>query len=110
MHYVRLLGECRELLHKVTLPRPEKELFIDIRSGKYLQDQVFEIGDALARECEQLLEKDGLPDAVGGPQAHGNSKSPKKAKRKRKVARTPDYSRRLQQATLVRGFQGIKST
>ena len=74
MHYVRLLGECRELLHKVTLPRPEKELFIDIRSGKYLQDQVFEIGDALARECEQLLEKDGLPDAVGGPQAHGNSK------------------------------------
>jgi len=66
MHYVRLLGECRELLreHKVTLPRPEKELLIDIRSGKYTQDQVFEIGDGLARECEQLLEKSDLPDAV----------------------------------------------
>jgi len=66
MHYVRLLGECRELLreHKVTLPRPEKELLIDIRSGKYTQDQVFEIGDGLARECERLLEKNDLPDAV----------------------------------------------
>jgi predicted nucleotidyltransferase len=66
MHYVRLLGECRELLreHKVTLPRPEKELLIDIRTGKYTQDQVFEIGDGLAGECEQLLEKSDLPDAV----------------------------------------------
>jgi uncharacterized protein len=66
MHYVRLLGECRELLreHKVTLPRPEKELLIDIRSGKYTQDQVFEIGDGLHRECEQLLEKSDLPDSV----------------------------------------------
>lgn len=66
MHYVRLLGECRELLreHKVTLPRPEKELLIDVRSGKYTQDQVFEIGDGLARECEQLLEKSDLLDAV----------------------------------------------
>jgi predicted nucleotidyltransferase len=66
MHYVRLLGECRELLfeHKVTLPRPEKELLIDIRSGKYTQDQVFEIGDGLTRECEQILEKSDLPDVV----------------------------------------------
>jgi predicted nucleotidyltransferase len=66
MHYVRLLGECRELLreHKVTLPRPEKELLIAIRSGKYTQDQVFEIGDDLTRECEELLEKSDLPDAV----------------------------------------------
>jgi len=66
MHYVRLLGECRELLreHKVTLPRPEKALLIDIRSGKYTQDQVFEIGDGLARECERLLETSDLPDTV----------------------------------------------
>lgn len=66
MHYVRLLGECRELLreHKVTLPRPEKELLIEIRTGKYTQDQVFEIGDDLARECERLLEQSDLPEAV----------------------------------------------
>lgn len=66
MHYIRLLGECRELLreHKVTLPRPEKELLIDIRTGKYSQDQVFELGDELTRECEQLLVSSDLPESV----------------------------------------------
>lgn len=66
MHYVRLLGECRELLreHKVTLPRPEKELLIDIRTGKYTQAQVFELGDDLAHDCEELLRKSDLPDTV----------------------------------------------
>lgn len=66
MHYVRLLGECREMLreHKVTLPRPEKELLIDIRTGKYTQNQVLEMGDDLAGECQQLLEKSDLPDTV----------------------------------------------
>jgi len=66
MHYVRLLGECRELLreHKLTLPRPERELLIAIRTGKYSQDEVFELGNELAHECEQLLEKSELPDNV----------------------------------------------
>jgi uncharacterized protein len=66
MHYVRLLGECRELLreHKVTLPRPEKELLIDIRTGKYTQDHVFEIGDEIAAECQELLEKSDLREDV----------------------------------------------
>jgi uncharacterized protein len=66
MHYVRLLGECRELLreHKVTLPRPEKELLIDIRTGKYKQEQVFKLGDELTRECEHLLRSSDLPDSV----------------------------------------------
>lgn len=61
-----MLGECRQLLreHKVTLPRPEKELLIAIRPGKYTQDQVFELGDDLARECQQLLENSDLPDGV----------------------------------------------
>ncbi len=66
MHYVRLLGECRELLRerKVTLPRPEKELLIDIRTGKYTQDQVFEMGDELTHDCERLLETSDLPETV----------------------------------------------
>src|SRR5882762_317536 len=66
MHYVRLLGECRELLreHRVTLPRPEKELLFAIRTGKYTQDQVFELGDDLTRECQQLLENSDLRDGV----------------------------------------------
>lgn len=66
MHYVRLLGDCRQLLpeHKVTLPRLEKELLIAIHTGKYTQDQVFELGDDLARECQQLLANTDLPDSV----------------------------------------------
>jgi uncharacterized protein len=66
MHYVRLLGECRELLreHRVTLPRPEKELLIAIRTGKYTQDQVFELGDDLTLECQRLLEDSDLRDGV----------------------------------------------
>ena len=66
MHYIRLLGECRELLreHKVTLPRPEKELLIEIRTGKYTQAQVFALGDDLTNECQQLLENSDLPDRV----------------------------------------------
>ena len=51
MHYVRLLYECRELLKEqnLTLPRPEPERshLIDIRSGKYTQDQVFQVGREL---------------------------------------------------------------
>lgn len=66
MHYIRLLGECRELLreHKVTLPRPEKALLIEIRTGKYTQEQVFKLGDDLTRECEELLEKSDLRETV----------------------------------------------
>jgi hypothetical protein len=48
----------------VTLPRPEKELLIAIRTGKYTQDQVFELGHDLTRECQQLLEDSDLPDGV----------------------------------------------
>ena len=66
MHYIRLLGECRELLreHKVTLPRPEKELLVGIRTGKYTQERVFELGDELTRECEELVEKSDLRETV----------------------------------------------
>ncbi len=66
MHYIRLLGECRELLreHKVTLPRPEKGLLIEIRTGKYTQEQVFKLGDDLTHECEGLLNQTDLPDTV----------------------------------------------
>ena len=65
MHYVRLLGDCVLLReHKVTLPCPEKELLIASRTGKYTQDRVFELGDDLTLECQQLMEDSELRDAV----------------------------------------------
>ena len=59
MRYVRLLGGCRELLreHRVTLPRPEKELLIAIPTGKYTRHQVSELGDdlTLANNCSRTV-------------------------------------------------------
>ena len=67
MHYIRLLYECRELLRQkyLTLPRPEPERthLIDIRSGKYTQDDVFAWGKDLTTECASLLATSNLPVA-----------------------------------------------
>lgn len=57
MHYIRLLYECRELLRDryITLPRPEKAHLIEIRTGKFTQDEVFAVGTELTKECDDLL-------------------------------------------------------
>jgi predicted nucleotidyltransferase len=64
MHYIRLLYECRELLRdrKLTLPRPERTQLIDIRLGKYAQEDVFALGRELKAECESLLAISKLPE------------------------------------------------
>lgn len=66
MHYIRLLYECRELLRDryLTLPRPEPERqhLIDIRTGKYTQDEVLTVGTRLQADCEALLAKCGFVD------------------------------------------------
>jgi uncharacterized protein len=65
MHYIRLLWECRELLmdKRLTLPLRERAHLIDIRTGKYSQDEVFGQGEQLAAECESLLKASKLPEA-----------------------------------------------
>ena len=64
MHYIRLLYECRELLRDkyLTLPRPEKDQLIAIRTGKYTQTEMFQMGADLMAECEALLAKSDLPE------------------------------------------------
>ncbi len=64
MHYLRLLFECRELLQDrhLTLPRPEKDLLIAVRSGKYTQTEVFAMGEDLRAEADALLDNSRLPD------------------------------------------------
>ena len=61
-----VVNERQVLLHehRVTLPGPEKELLIAIRTGKYTQHQVFELADDLTLECQQLLEDSDLRDGV----------------------------------------------
>jgi uncharacterized protein len=65
MHYIRLLFECRELLRDryLTLPRPEREQLIAIRTGKFTQDEMFSLGRQLKLECESLLAISKLPEA-----------------------------------------------
>jgi predicted nucleotidyltransferase len=65
MHYIRLLYECRELLRdrQLTLPRPERDHLIQIRTGKFTQEEMFALGAELKAECESLLAKTTLPEA-----------------------------------------------
>ena len=64
MHYVRLLYECKELLSKarLTLPLPQKDLLIKIRTGGYTESEVLAMGAALDEECRRLLAVTGLPE------------------------------------------------
>jgi len=66
MHYIRLLYECRELLRDryITLPRPEKAQLIDIRLGKFTQDEMFKLGAELTAECNSRLEASTLREVL----------------------------------------------
>jgi predicted nucleotidyltransferase len=64
MHMIRVMYECRELLTDrfITLPRPEKDVLIDLRTGKYTQDDAFRLYAELRAECDTLLDNSSLPD------------------------------------------------
>lgn len=66
MHYIRLLYECLELLRhcRLTLPLPQKDLLIQIRTGQVAQSEVLAMGEALNAECIKLLETSDLPESV----------------------------------------------
>lgn len=66
MHITRLLHEAKELMQegKITLPRPEKELLIDIRKGRYKLHELVEMNNQLEIEALAAKEKSGLADRV----------------------------------------------
>jgi len=67
MHVIRLLNEGIELMRSgtITLPRPEKELLITIRTGNYGSlDRVLSLANSLFRELEEAEAKSGLPEKV----------------------------------------------
>jgi predicted nucleotidyltransferase len=66
MHGLRLLYECIELmLHGcITLPRPEKELLIAVRTGEWTLEKVLDHVSELRREVELALAKSPLPEQV----------------------------------------------
>jgi len=65
MHVIRLLNEGIELMRSgtITLPRPEKELLITIRTGNYGSlDRVLNLANTLFFELEEAESKSGLPE------------------------------------------------
>lgn len=66
MHGLRLLYECLELMtHKViTLPRPEKDLLIEVRSGEWTLEQVLAHAKKLNAEIEVAISNSPLPENV----------------------------------------------
>lgn len=66
MHGLRLLYECLELMaHKrITLPRPEKELLIEVRSGEWTLERVLAHAKKLAKEVEEAVAGSPLPEKV----------------------------------------------
>jgi hypothetical protein len=66
MHGIRLLQECKEILYsgEITLPRPERDLLIRVRTGKYSLDKVLDMGNRLFAECEKAEKKSPLPPKI----------------------------------------------
>ena len=66
MHTLRLLNECKELLSEgtITLPRPERDFLIRVRTGKYSMDKVVGMAQKLFSECEAAAKSSPLPERV----------------------------------------------
>ena len=66
MHVIRLLHECQELVTtgKITLPRPERDLLIRVRTGKYSMDTVLSMAQRQFAECEEAARLSPLPEKI----------------------------------------------
>jgi hypothetical protein len=66
MHTLRLLYECKELVTqgRITMPRPERELLIRVRTGKYSMDRVMAMAHKQFAECEDAAKASSLPEKV----------------------------------------------
>lgn len=67
MHIIRLLNEGIELMRAgtITLPRPEKNLLITIRTGKYGSlERVLNLANSLFLELERAQSESKLPEEV----------------------------------------------
>lgn len=67
MHIIRLLNEGIELMRSgtITLPRPEKDLLVTIRTGKYgSRERVLALANELFAQLEQAEAASRLPESV----------------------------------------------
>jgi len=66
MHTLRLLYECKEIVTHgtITLPRPERDFLIRVRTGKHTVSEVLNFAQELFGECEELSARSSLPQKV----------------------------------------------
>jgi predicted nucleotidyltransferase len=66
MHTLRLLYECKELVTegRITMPRPERNLLIRVRTGKYSIDRVISMAHRQFAECEDAAKASSLPEKI----------------------------------------------
>jgi predicted nucleotidyltransferase len=66
MHGLRLLYECLELMQRgtITLPRPEKDLLIEVRSGSWRFEKVLQHAQRMFKEVEDAVKKSPLSETV----------------------------------------------
>ncbi len=66
MHCLRLLFECIELMRegRITLPRPERELLIEVRRGAWTLERFLREAEMLEKEARLSAETSGLLDRV----------------------------------------------
>jgi predicted nucleotidyltransferase len=66
MHGLRLLYECLELMQcgTITLPRPEKALLIEVRSGSWRFEKVLQHAQHMFKEVEDAVKSSPLPETV----------------------------------------------
>ena len=66
MHGLRLLYECLELMahRRITLPRPEKDLLIEVRSGEWTLERVLAHAKKLMKEVEEAVASSPLQETV----------------------------------------------
>ena len=67
MHVIRLLNEGIELMRSgtITLPRPEKDLLVTIRTGRYGSlERVLALANELFAQLEQAERVSHLPESV----------------------------------------------
>jgi uncharacterized protein len=66
MHTLRLLYECEELLAegKLTLPRPERDLLIEVRTGGWQRERFLQAADEMFERCKRAEKRSRLPAEV----------------------------------------------
>lgn len=66
MHTLRLLYECKEIVSDgvITLPRPERDFLVRVRTGKYSMEKVLSMAEKLFHECEAAVSESTLQEKI----------------------------------------------